>query len=84
MARRQGRVQEQGGWLDHGGVASGDLVVFSPREVDELFCLDARNGQLKWRAPRESALLIGGIVGDRVLPFSDRETVEAALKEMGA
>ena len=67
MARNASRVPDQSTWLDYGGVVQGEKVVFTPRDTDEIFCLDAVTGKLLWKSPRGGALLVGGILDDRVV-----------------
>ena len=67
MARQASRIPEQAGWLDFGGVVQGDRVLFTPRDNDEVFCLNATTGQLLWKSPRGGALFLGGVLDDRVV-----------------
>ena len=67
MARQASRVPEQSGWLDFGGVVHGDRVLFTPRDNDEVYCLNAATGQLLWKSPRGGALFLGGVLDDRVV-----------------
>lgn len=71
-----GLRMEQSGWIDYGGVISGDLVLLSPRDSDQLYCLKLVDGSLVWKAPRGSGLYIGGIIGD-VAVVVGRNDVEA-------
>ena len=60
MARNASRLPEQGGWIDYGCVADGDRILITPRDSDELFCLDSTQGTLLWKAPRGTGLYLGG------------------------
>ena len=41
--------------------------LFTPRDNDEVFCLNATTGQLIWKSPRGGALFLGGVLEDRVV-----------------
>jgi len=67
MARNASRIPDQSTWLDYGGVVQGERAIFTPRDTDEIICLNATTGKLLWKSPRGGALLVGGILDDRVV-----------------
>ncbi|MFM8220203.1 MAG: hypothetical protein ACKOJF_14920, partial [Planctomycetaceae bacterium] len=60
MARNASRLPEQTGWIDYGCVADGDRILITPRDSDEIFCLDAAQGTLAWKASRGAGVYLGG------------------------
>ncbi|MBI3865453.1 MAG: PQQ-binding-like beta-propeller repeat protein [Planctomycetia bacterium] len=58
---------DQNGWLD-AHVTIADLkVVVTPRDSEELFCLNLLDGSLAWKKPRGEGLLVAGIHRGKVL-----------------
>jgi len=82
MARNAARLPEQGHWIDYGCIAEGDRVLITPRDSDELYCLDAGRGTLAWKAPRGNALYVGGC-SQGVVIVVGRDAVQALRLEDG-
>jgi outer membrane protein assembly factor BamB len=64
------------GWCDDGPIIAAGRVLLTPRDSDELHCLDLQDGSLIWKAPRGSRLQVAGVVDGRVLVVA-RDGVEA-------
>lgn len=59
-------------WVDGTPILAEGRVVVSPRESDELHCLDLRSGRLVWKRPRKQGLYVAGIVDGRVIVVGGR------------
>ncbi len=75
-------------WIDGTPILAEGRVVVSPRESNELHCLDLRSGRLVWKRPRNQGLYVAGILDGRVIVVGGRgvealslATGEAAWKE---
>jgi outer membrane protein assembly factor BamB len=64
------------GWCDDGPIIAAGRVLLTPRDSDELHCLDLQDGGLIWKAPRGSRLQVAGVVDGRVIVVA-RDGVEA-------
>ncbi|MFO1020244.1 MAG: PQQ-binding-like beta-propeller repeat protein [Planctomycetales bacterium] len=64
--RGQG-VSGQSRWSEGEPMISGDSVLITPRETQELFCLNLYTGELRWKAPRDEALYVAGVVQGKVI-----------------
>ena len=45
-----------GHWLDSLPFIAGTRVIVTPRDAEELYCLNLTDGSLLWKMPRESWL----------------------------
>ncbi|MCY2967199.1 MAG: PQQ-binding-like beta-propeller repeat protein, partial [Planctomycetota bacterium] len=61
MARGASRLPEQSGWIDYAGIIDSGRAIYSPKDSDELFCLNVNDGTLAWKAARGGGLYVGGI-----------------------
>jgi outer membrane protein assembly factor BamB len=75
---RAAAVPQAGGWQDEIAIVVRGHVLLTPRDADELHCLDLLDGSLRWKRPRDEALAIAGVADDQVLVVSPDEV--AALK----
>ena len=75
---RAASVPQAGGWQDDIAIVVRGRVLLTPRDGDELHCLDLLDGSLRWKRPRGDALTIAGVADDNVLVVSPNEV--AALK----
>jgi outer membrane protein assembly factor BamB len=72
-----------GRWCDDGPIVAGGSVLLTPRESDELHCLDLRAGTVRWKMPRGDRLLyVAGVVDGRVIAVG-RDEVEALALDTG-
>ena len=70
-------------WLDSLPLIVDDAVLLTPRDSDELHCLDLTDGTLRWKQPRENRLFLAGAF-DGVLYIVGRRGIEAVrLKDGG-
>ena len=51
-------------WRQSVLVAASDRMLVAPNDLGELLCLDARDGQLVWRQPRDEGLFLAGITAE--------------------
>ncbi|TXT26427.1 MAG: Pyrrolo-quinoline quinone, partial [Planctomycetota bacterium] len=51
-------------WRQSVLVAARDRVLVAPPDAAELLCLDARDGQLLWKQPRDEGLFLAGVTED--------------------
>ncbi|HET6426229.1 MAG TPA: PQQ-binding-like beta-propeller repeat protein [Planctomycetaceae bacterium] len=68
--------EELSRWIDAAPVFARGLVLFTPRDSAELICLDAVTGEVRWRRPRGSSLMVAGVQDDRVIVVG-RSAVES-------
>jgi outer membrane protein assembly factor BamB len=75
-------------WIDGTPILADGRVIVSPRESNELHCLDLRSGRLSWKRPRKQGLYVAGVVDGRAIVVGGRgveavslATGEAAWKE---
>jgi outer membrane protein assembly factor BamB/thioredoxin-like negative regulator of GroEL len=54
-------------WRDLSVVNVGGLLLITPPDADELFCLDVVSGQPVWSRPRGSALYLASVMRDRAV-----------------
>ena len=70
------------GWCDDGPVIAAGRVLLTPRDSEELHCLDLRDGRLLWKQPRAGRLQVAGVVDGRVYVVSG-DCVEAFAADGG-
>lgn len=70
------------GWCDDGPIIAASRVLLTPRDSDELHCLDLQDGGLIWKTPRASRLQVAGVVDGRVVVVA-RDGVEALALDTG-
>ncbi len=62
-----GELPTQDRWADPQPVASAGKVVLTPRESNELHCLDLATGDLLWKVPRGDGVHVGAVQDEIVL-----------------
>jgi outer membrane protein assembly factor BamB len=74
LQQQQRVAQQQGGWpidqnrwLDSQAVISEMRVIVTPRDANELYCLNLLDGSLVWSRPRGEGLFVAGIHQGKVL-----------------
>lgn len=67
------------GWRDSAAILSGGCVVLTPQESDELYCLDLRTGEQKWKIPRKDRLSVAGVHNGHVILVGRRSVESLAL-----
>ncbi len=73
---------QRAGWVDDAPIIAAGRVLLTPRDSDELHCLNLQDGGLLWKAPRASRLQVAGVVDGRVFVV-DRNSVEALTLDGG-
>lgn len=71
------------GWRDSSPVLVGGKIVLTPRESDEIHCLDLRTGSVVWKAPRQDGLYLAGAVDGRAIVVGRRGVRSLALADGG-
>ncbi|HQZ65205.1 MAG TPA: PQQ-binding-like beta-propeller repeat protein [Planctomycetaceae bacterium] len=66
------RVDLDSRWTDSLPRIVGDHVLVTPRDSDELFCLDLQTGQERWKLPRSQFHSIAAIADDSVVLCGNR------------
>ena len=74
---------ERDRWLDSAPRIAGGRVLLTPRDSDELHCLDAGTGRVRWTRPRGRGLFVG-TVRDGVVLVVGRDGAEGVDLETGA
>ncbi|ODA34170.1 hypothetical protein A6X21_17505 [Planctopirus hydrillae] len=74
--------EESSRWLDSLPLVHGQRVILTPRESNELHCVNLASGQLLWKKPREDGLYAAGVVRDHLVLVS-RSGVQAVSLENG-
>ncbi|MEJ7596135.1 MAG: PQQ-binding-like beta-propeller repeat protein, partial [Planctomycetaceae bacterium] len=62
-----GRVDLDARWTDSLPRIAGNHVIVTPRDSDELFCLDLQSGQERWKLGRNQFHSIAAIVEDKII-----------------
>jgi outer membrane protein assembly factor BamB len=73
---------EQSRWLDSAPVIVGDAVLLTPRDSDELYCLNLDDGSVRWKQPRGNRLFLAGVL-DGVAYVAGRTAFEAVRVKDG-
>lgn len=68
LARPPGLANlDQNGWLDSHVTIADLRVIVTPRDSDDLYCLNLLDGSLAWKKPRGEGLFVAGIHRGKVL-----------------
>jgi len=67
-----GRVDLDSRWTDSLPRIAGNNVIVTPRDSDELFCLDLQTGQERWKLGRNQFHSIAAIVDDIIILCGNR------------
>ncbi len=67
-----GRVDLDSRWTDSLPRIAGNNVFVTPRDSDELFCLDLQTGQERWKLARNQFHSIAAIVDDKIILCGNR------------
>lgn len=70
-------------WLEPYPVIAGGRVLLTPRDSDELHCLDLLTGALLWKRPRGQNLMIAGVVDNQHVVLVGVNALEALRLEDG-
>ena len=77
-----GAAQPASGWRDSAVILAGGRAILTPRESDELHCLDLRSGAVAWKMPRKESLYVAGVREGSVVVVG-RSSVESLSLENG-
>lgn len=69
------------GWRDGSPIVAGGRIVLTPRESDELHCVDLRSGAVLWKQPRRDGLYVAGVVDGRVIVVGRRGVESLSLAD---
>lgn len=67
VRQQQGTVLEQNLWLDPGPIVADSQILITPRDANELYCLNLLDGALAWKRPRGEGLFVAGVRHGKVL-----------------
>jgi outer membrane protein assembly factor BamB len=67
IASQGGAPIDQNRWLDSLAVIGDMRVVVTPRDANEIYCLNLLDGSLVWKKPRGEGLFVAGIHQGKVL-----------------
>ena len=81
IAPRAASVPQAGGWQDDVAIVVRGQVLLTPRDGDELHCLDLLDGSLRWKRPRGEGLTVAGVAQDKVLVVSPDEVTALRLED---
>jgi outer membrane protein assembly factor BamB len=70
-------------WLDASPVIADGCVLLTPRDSDELHCVNLADGTLRWKRERGDGLFLAGVLDGKVVIVS-RAAVEAFRLEDGS
>lgn len=68
-------------WVDSLPRILGDRVIVTPRDADQLFCLDLHSGRELWKVPRSGYHGIGGAGTDRVILVGNQRAAALSLTD---
>ena len=69
------------GWRDGVAIVSGGRIILTPRESEEVHCLDLRTGAVVWKQPRKEGLYVAGVVDGRVIVVGRRGVEGLAIAD---
>ena len=69
------------GWRDGVPIVAGGKIILTPRETEEIHCLDLRSGSIVWKQPRKEGLYVAGVVDGGVIIVGRRGVQSIALAD---
>jgi len=76
MSNRIAQLSRNDGWFDSVPVLSRGAVILTPRDSDQLHCLDLETGRLRWSRSRGQAHFVAAVHQDKVV-LVERGRVQA-------
>ena len=67
MSKRVAELSRNDGWFDSVAMLSEATIILTPRDSDQLHCLDLETGRLRWSRPRGQAHFIAAMHSDNVV-----------------
>jgi outer membrane protein assembly factor BamB len=69
------------GWRDGVPVVTGGRIILTPRESEEIHCVDLRTGSIAWKQPRKEGLYVAGVVNGGVIIVGRRGVQSLGLAD---
>ena len=69
------------GWRDGVPVVAGGRIILTPRESEEIHCVDLRTGSIAWKQPRKEGLYVAGVVDGGVIIVGRRGVQNLGLAD---
>ena len=69
------------GWLDSLPTISGNLVLLTPLDSNELHCLNLHTGEVRWRIPRGDMMSLAGVVDNRAILLGQQGVTAVSLDD---
>ena len=82
MPNRISQLSRTDGWFDSVPVISDGVIVLTPRDSEQLHCLDLETGHLRWSRSRGQAHFVAAVHQDKVVVV-ERSRVQAFRLEDG-
>lgn len=81
--QRDIKNDDKGRWVDSTPTISvaNDAVLLTPRDSNELHCLDSREGKLRWKQPRGQGLYIATVYNDNAVIVGKTSVKAVRLKD---
>ena len=76
-----GSQRTTSGWRDSSPILAGGRIVLTPRESEEIHCLDLRSGAVSWKRPRRDGIYVAGVVNGQVVVVGRRGVESLALAD---
>lgn len=73
-------VDRQNRWIDFLPRIAKDRVLITPRDADQMFCLNLTDGRQLWTRPRGTFHAIAGVSDERVVLIGNRSAAAVSLK----
>ena len=74
------RVDVAARWTDSLPRIVGDRILYSPRDADELLCLDLQTGRELWRTPRGLARSVAAVTDDVVVVLGNKLVMAVTIQ----
>ena len=72
---------ETGRWLDSGPVLAGGCVVLTPRDSNEIHCLNLVDGTKVWKRQRQQGLYVACVNGEQVIVVGRSQVMAYSLAD---
>jgi outer membrane protein assembly factor BamB len=77
-------MADQDRWHDALPMVVDGRVIVTPRDSDEIHCLNLLDGSLQWKRPRGQGLYVAGVSDDRIIVVGRRQIEALSLKDGSA
>jgi len=79
--RNDHRLLIKNQWIDSTATLAEGHVLLTPRESEDLHCLDLMTGKLLWKLPRKEHLFVAGVLQKRVLLVGSKQLTAVRLAD---